>query len=215
MKKLFSLLVVLSAVLVLSGCTEDAASKCGEGTEFVDGACVLVEEDNNETPVINTGFSCENTTGLHSVKGGSPRTISEWLNWTFVGGHLVTDPDNAWIQDFGAAVFNVKQVPANAWEGSYTQSGMFLTAGCEYTFTFTLRTEAHSLKPDVIVFGESTSGVSYFEQVVALNESSTTYSFTVIPTVDDYASTGVYFANSNGIVIIENVQIERNPIDSE
>ena len=122
------------------------------------------------------------------------------------------DPDNAWIRDFGAATFNVKTVAQNAWEGSFTQSKMFLTEGCEYTFEFTLRTEAPSIKPNVIVFGENTSGVSFFEEEVDLNQTSTTYSFTVIPETSDYASTGVYFGGSKGMVIIEGIDIQRNPI---
>ena len=213
MKRIVSLVIVLMIALVLTGCDTSSTSQCGEGTVLEAGECVLVDESNN-TPIVNTEAVCANTTGLHSVKGGSPRTISEWLNWRFIGGHLVTDPDNAWIIDYGAAAFNVKQVPQNAWEGSFTQSGMFLQAGCEYTFTFTLRTEAHSLKQDVVVFGESTSGVSFFEETVALSEGSLTYEFTVVPTASDYVSTGVYFANSLGIVIIENVQIYRDEIPS-
>lgn len=213
MNKLLSVVVALLFVLTLSACDE-AAEVCGDGTVLQDGACVLEKEVESDTIVEDVNAVCVDTTGLHTVKGGSPRTISEWLNWRFIGGHLVTDPDNAWIIDYGAAAFNVKQVPEHAWEGSFTQSGMFLQAGCEYTFTFTLRTEAHSLKPDVIVFGESTSGVSFFEEAVALSEGSLTYEFVVVPEASDYVSTGVYFANSLGIVIIENVQILRNPIPS-
>ena len=89
---------------------------------------------------------------------------------------------------------------------------MYLTEGCEYTFEFTLRTEAPSIKQNVIVFGENTSGLSFFEEVVPLSLSSQTFSFTVTPTSSDYVSTGVYFAGSTGIVIIEEVQIQRNPI---
>jgi hypothetical protein len=92
---------------------------------------------------------------------------------------------------------------------------MFLTKGCEYTFEFTLRTEAPNIKPDVIVFGENTSGSSFFEEVVPLTTTSTTYRFTVIPTTSDYISTGVYFGGSLGMVIIEEVQIQRNPIGTD
>lgn len=212
MKKIIGLGILFFTMIVLSGCTTDTID-CGEGTILENGTCVPEEvNDVIQTPVDSTSVVCTNETGLHSVKGGSPTTISEWLNWTFIGGHLVTDPDNAWIIDYGAAVFNVKQTSSNPWEGSFTQSGMFLEEGCEYTFHFTLRTEAGSVKPDVIVFGESTSGVSYFEETVDLDMNSTTYHFTVVPTSSDYASTGVYFAGSRGIVVIENVEIERSPI---
>ena len=105
MKKLASLLVLFTAVLFLTGCNTDT-NPCGEGTELVGDSCVLIDDSNDD---INTGgtaaVSCENTTGLHSVPGGNMYSISSWLNWRFIGGHLVTDPDNAWIQSFGAAVF--------------------------------------------------------------------------------------------------------------
>lgn len=208
---------MMLSIMVLSACA-DQEDPCGEGTTLVNGVCVLDDEsddqeDNNDTPVVNNGEPvCTNETGLHTVAGGKPLTISSWLNWTFIGGHLVTDPDNAWIQDFGAAVFNVKTVAPEAWQGSFTQSKMFLTKGCEYTFEFTLRTEAPNIKPNVIVFGENTSGFSFFEETVPLSETSNTFRFTVVPTTSDYVSTGVYFANSTGIVIIEEVQIQRNPI---
>jgi hypothetical protein len=209
MKKIISLAVVLLSVLTLSACVE--ADPCGEGTSLVDGVCVL--DDASGNPIVNNGtVSCSNESGLHSVKGESPRTISSWLNWTFIGGHLVTDPDNAWIQDFGAAIFNVHTVAPEAWQGSFTQSGMFLTEGCEYTFTFTLRTEAPNIKPDVIVFGETTNGVSFFEEAVALEQVSTTYSYTVTPTDSVWVSTGVYFGGSTGTVVIEKIQITRDAI---
>jgi len=204
MKKLVLGLLAVTTVLLLSACGQ--TSPCGEGTELVGTECVLIE-DVNPVP---TNAVCSNETGLHSVSGLD--SISSWLNWRFIGGHIVSDPDNAWIQSYGAAVFNVTSVPANAWEGSFTNSGMFLTKGCEYTFEFTLRTEAPNVKPDVIVFGENTSGVSFFEEVVDLEQVSTTYSFTVIPESSDYVSTGVYFGGSRGMVIIEGVDIQRNPI---
>lgn len=204
MKKLSFLIFAVATVLLLSACGE--SNPCGEGTELVGTECVLVD-DANPTP---TDALCSNETGLHSVSG--LRSISSWLNWRFIGGHIVSDPDNAWIQSYGAAVFNVTSVPANAWEGSFTNSGMFLTEGCEYTFEFTLRTEAPNVKPDVIVFGENTDGVSFFEETVLLSETSTTYSFTVIPDSSNYASTGVYFGGSRGMIIIEGVEIQRNPI---
>ena len=59
---------------------------------------------------------------------------------------------------------------------------------------------------------KNASGVSFFEQVVPLQEASRTYRFTVIPNTSDYVSTGVYFANSRGKVIIESIQIYRDPI---
>ena len=77
---------------------------------------------------------------------------------------------------------------------------------------FTLRTEAPSIKPNVIVFGENTSGLSFFEESVPLSEDGDTFSFTVTLTTSDYVSTGVYFVGSTGMVIIEEVQIIRNPI---
>jgi hypothetical protein len=206
MKKLAMALLLATTILVLSACGE--TNPCGEGTELVGNECVLVDDSNqNPSP---TDAVCSNETGLHSVPGLD--TISSWLNWRFIGGHIVTDPDNAWIQSYGAAVFNVHTVTTNAWEGSFTNSGMFLTEGCEYTFEFTLRTEVPNVKPNVIVFGENTSGVSFFEEEVDLNQTSTTYSFTVIPETSDYASTGVYFGGSKGMVIIEGIDIQRNPI---
>lgn len=234
MKKLLLVVAMLAVAFSLSACTEDA-DPCGEGTELVDGVCALIEDDNETPETCGEGTTlvdgecvsiadllgdytpsnepvCTNETGLHSVPGGKMYTISSWLNWTFIGGHLVTDPDNAWIQDFGAAVFNVHTVAPDAWQGSFTQSGIFLTEGCEYTFEFTLRTEAPNIKPNVIVFGEFTSGLSFFEETVPLTESSKTYRFTVTPEASDYISTGVYFANSTGMVIIEEIQIQRNPI---
>lgn len=204
MKKFIMVLLTVTTVLVLSACGE--SNPCGEGTELVGTECVLVEE----TPTTPTSAVCSNETGLHSTPG--LYTISSWLNWRFIGGHLVSDPDNAWIQSYGAAVFNVTTVAPDAWQGSFTSSGMFLTAGCEYTFEFTLRTEAPNIKPNAIVFGESTSGVSFFEEVVDLDTSSTTYSYTVTPDSSNYVSTGVYFAGSTGMIIIEDVQIYRNPI---
>jgi hypothetical protein len=233
MKKLILLVVTFMTVFTLSACT-DSTEPCGAGTELQGDVCVLIDDsvDENACPDDEVSFDgectsledllanvgtgttpvCTNETGLHSVAGGKPFTISSWLNWTFIGGHLVVDPDNAWIRDFGAATFNVKTVAQNAWEGSFTQSKMFLTEGCEYTFEFTLRTEAPSIKPNVIVFGENTSGLSFFEEVVPLTVSSQTFSFTVIPTTSDFVSTGVYFAGSTGMVIIEEIQIQRNPI---
>lgn len=213
MKKLALLVMVLTSVILLTACTQDT-DPCGEGTTLVEGVCVLDENvDDGTNPIVTTGqVVCSNETGLHTVPGAKMYTISSWLNWSFIGGHLVSDPDNAWIQEYGAAVFNVTTVAQEAWMGSFTQSGMFLTKGCEYTFEFTLRTEAPNIKPDVIVFGENTSGVSFFEEPVSLNEESTTYSFTVTPTSSDYVSTGVYFGGSRGIVIIEEVQIVRNPL---
>ena len=208
MKKIF-IIFTLTAMLVLSGCSGDS-NPCGDGTILIDGVCIL--DDGSSNSGSNGPISCSNETGLHSVQGGKMYTISAWLNWTFIGGHLVTDPDNAWIQDFGAAVFNVKQVSSDPWEGSFTQSGMFLQKGCEYTFEFTLRTEAPSIKPNVIVFGENMSGLSFFEEVVPLYDTSRTYRFTVTPTSSDYVATGVYFANSIGMVIIEEIQITRHPI---
>jgi hypothetical protein len=207
MKKLVLLAVAVVTVLVLSACGEDV-SPCGEGTVLVGTECVLVE-DANPSP---TAVSCSNETGLHSVPGAKMYTISSWLNWRFIGGHLVTDPDNAWIQTYGAAVFNVHTVPSDPWMGSFTNSGLFLTEGCEYTFEFTLRTEAPNIKGSVIVFGESTSGITFFEEEAELTEISTTYRYTVVPDASDWASTGVYFANSTGMVIIEGIQVERNPI---
>jgi hypothetical protein len=210
MKKTIFAFILLLSIFTLTACTDDS-DPCGDGTELVDGVCVLVDDTNNPNPNLGA-FDCSNETGLHSVAGGKPYTISEWLNWKFIGGHLVSDPDNAWIQDFGAAVFNVIQVAPEPWQGSFTQSKMFLTEGCEYTFEFTLRTEGPNLKPDVIVFGENTSGVSFFEETVDLETNSKTYSYTVIPTSSYWVSAGVYFANSTGMVIIEEVQIQRNPI---
>lgn len=210
MKKLVLIVVTLVAVVVLSACGE-SANPCGEGTELVGNECVLIDDNNNPNPT-PTEVVCSNETGLHSVPGGKTYSISSWLNWRFIGGHIVTDPDNAWIQEFGAAVFNVHTVPAEPWQGSFTTSGMFLTEGCEYTFEFTLRTEAPNIKPSVIVFGESTSGVIFFEEEVPLTELSTTYRFTVTPEASDWASTGVYFGNNTGMVIIEEVQVQRDPI---
>lgn len=209
MKRIISVVMVVVTMTILSACEDTSTLECGEGTTNENGVCVVIE-DNSEN--MDDAVVCTNETGLHSVKGGSPTTISEWLNWNFIGGHLVRDPDNAWIIDYGAAIFDVHTTSTNAWEGSFTQSGVFLEAGCEYTFEFTLRTESPNIKPDVIVFGENTSGTSFFEETVDLDINSTTYSFTVEPTTSDYVSTGVYFANSRGVVIIENVEIERNPI---
>ncbi len=211
MRKLILLTVTLLTVFTLASCTNDA-DPCGEGTHLEGNTCVLDDESNQ--PQGTVGEVCSNETGLHTVKGASPYTISEWLNWTFIGGHLVTDPDNAWIIDYGAAIFDVHTVPQNAWEGSFTQSGMFLTEGCEYTFSFKLRTEAPSIKQDVIVFGENTSGISFFSEIVDLNTESTVYTFTVVPTTSDYVSTGVYFANSVGVVIIEEIQITRDAVSA-
>ena len=209
MKKIVSILAIAITVFTLSACTD--SDPCGEGTSLVEGVCVLDDDSANQnvTPGV---VSCTNETGLHTVPGGKMYTISAWLNWTFIGGHLVTDPDNAWIQDFGAAVFNVHTVAAEPWQGSFTQTGMFLTEGCEYTFEFTMRTELPNVKPDVIVFGENTNGTSYFEEVVQLQPSSLTYSFTVIPDESGWVATGVYFGGSTGMVIIEEVQIQRDPI---
>jgi len=211
MKKIMSLVLIFVTMSLLTGCTTDV-TVCGEGTVLEDGVCILID-DNDELPDgSNTAVVCSNTTGLHTVPGGKMYTISSWLNWTFIGGHLVNDPDNAWIQDFGAAIFDVHTVAAEPWEGSFTQSKIFLTEGSEYTFEFTLRTESPNIKPDVIVFGENTSGVRFFEEIVELNTTSTTYRFTVIPTTSDYISTGVYFGGSIGMVIIEEIQIQRDPI---
>lgn len=210
MKKILSVFIAIALVVLLSACTEQS-DPCGEGLVLEEGVCVVGDDSPTNNVGITTGV-CSNETGLHSVAGGKPTTISSWLNWRFIGGHLVTDPDNAWIQNYGAAIFNVKTTSQNAWEGSFTQSTMFLTAGCEYTFVFTLRTEVNSIKPDVIVFGENTSGVSFFEETVPLHQTSTVYRFTVVPTTSDYVSTGVYFAGSIGTVVIEEVQIERNPV---
>ena len=211
MKKLILFTVTIASMFLLVACAD--ANPCGEGTELIDNVCVLIDENNNGNPVTPAADGvCTDVTGLHTVPGGKMYTISSWLNWTFIGGQYVSDPDNAWIKDFGAAVFDVHTVAPEPWQGSFTQSKMFLTKGCEYTFEFTLRTEAQSLKPNVIVFGENTSGVSFFEEVVPLTDVSTTYRFTVTPTTSDYVSTGVYFANSRGMVIIEEIQIVRNPI---
>lgn len=209
MKRIVSLVAIFVAVFALTACTE-AGDICGEGTKLEDGVCVI-DTELNPGPVTGA-VSCSNETGLHTVAGGKPFAISSWLNWTFIGGHLVSDPDNAWIQEYGAAVFNVHTVAPEAWQGSFTQSKMFLTEGCEYTFMFTLRTEASSIKPDVIVFGENTSGISFFEETVPLTQTSQTFRFTVVPETSDYVSTGVYFGGSRGMVVIEEVQIERNPI---
>ncbi len=213
MKKILVVLILFTVVLTLSSCEEASILTCGEGTTLEGEVCVAIEEtkDELEDVVVDTSVVCENTTGLHTVSGGSPSTISEWLNWNFIGGHLVTDPDNAWIIDYDAAQFNVHTI-AEPWEGSFTQSGMFLEKGCEYTFTFTLRTQANSMKENVIVFGETTTGTSFFEETVDLETYSQTYRFTVVPEESNYVSTGVYFAGSRGLVVIENVQIERNPI---
>ena len=101
MKKLVLIVMALTTVLLLSACGE--GNQCGEGTELVGSACVLIDDTNpNPTP---TEAICSNETGLHTVPG--LYTISSWLNWKFIGGHLVSDPDNAWIQSYGAAVFNV------------------------------------------------------------------------------------------------------------
>lgn len=209
MKKVALLIVAFTTIVLLSACGE-AANPCGEGTELIGDVCVLIDEDPNPNPTGSTDVVCSNETGLHTVPG--MYTISSWLSWRFIGGHIVNDPDNAWIQDFGAAVFDVHTVPAEPWQGSFTTSGMFLSEGCEYTFEFTLRTEAPNIKPDVIVFGETTSGTIFFEEVVALTETSTTYRFTVTPETSDYVSTGVYFGGSRGMVLIENVEIQRNPL---
>lgn len=216
MKKLALLVIVLFSVAFLSACSGETIS-CGDGTILVDGTCELVTTQTQTTEAVTTeivvnDMVCSTETGLHTVPGASPSTISEWLNWTFIGGHLVTDPDNAWIIDYHAAVFNVHTVSARPWEGSFTQSGMYLTKGCEYTFEFTLRTDVTSVKPDVIVFGENMSGLSFFEETVDLETASNTFKFTVIPESSDYVATGVYFANSIGMVVIERIQIERHPI---
>lgn len=211
MKKIVVLMITALSIIVLSACTE-ATLECGDGTVEENGICVLDTTVDNTQNTTTDEVVCSNETGLHSVRGGSPTTISEWLNWSFIGGHLVRDPDNAWIIDYGAAIFDVHTTSSRPWEGSFTQSGMFLEEGCEYTFEFTLRTESPNIKPDVIVFGETTSGSSFFEETVDLDINSETYSFTVTPTASDYASTGVYFANSRGVVIIESIEIQRNPI---
>ena len=213
MKKLVLLGITLAAVFVLTACQD--TNPCGEGTELQGDVCVLIDDTENNNPPVNTNpgeVVCTNETGLHTVAGGKMYTISSWLNWTFIGGHLVRDPDNAWIQDFGAAVFDVHTVAAEPWQGSFTQSKMFLTEGCEYVFEFTLRTEGPNIKPDVIVFGENTSGVIFFEEIVPLTTDSKTFRFTVTPDTSDYVSTGVYFGGSRGMVLIEEVQIERYPI---
>ena len=210
MKKVLYLIGLVTLVFSLAACTD--SNPCGEGTSLIDGVCVLDDDNTDNTNQTPGTVSCTDETGLHTVPGGKMYTISAWLNWTFIGGHLVTDPDNAWIQDFGAAVFNVKTIAPEPWQGSFTQSGMFLTEGCEYTFEFTLRTEAPSIKPDVIVFGETTNGVSFFEEVVPLQTTSQTYRFTVIPESSEWVSTGVYFGGSLGMVVIEEVQITRDPI---
>ena len=209
MKKLVLLAVTLVTVFVISACGEEA-NPCGEGTVLVGNECKLVEEDNNDAPAGGNLVSCSDETGLHTVPGMN--SIASWLNWRFIGGHIVTDPDNAWIQSYGAAIFNVHTVPEHPWIGSFTTSGMFLSKGCEYTFEFTLRTEAPNLKPDVIVFGETVTGESFFEEVVPLTDTSNTFEFTVTPEESNYVSTGVYFGNSRGTVVIENVEIISSPI---
>lgn len=216
MKKIILALIMSMTVILLSSCTETAVS-CGEGTTLVENACVLLEDlkkDEDKTPDDKAEVKdiCSADTGLHTVPGASMTTISEWLNWTFIGGQYVSDPDNAWIQNYGAAVFNVNNVAPQAWQGSFTQSGMFLKEGCEYTFSFKLRTDVTSVKPNVIVFGENTSGVSFFEELVDLDTFSNVYNFTVVPETSDYVSTGVYFANTRGMVVIEEIQITRSPI---
>lgn len=200
MKKISLLLITIVTVITLAACGPDA-SVCGEGTVLEGSECVVVE---------NTSTMCSADTGLHTVP--SMDSISSWLNWRFIGGYLVSDPDNAWIQAYGAAIFNVTSVPQDPWQGSFTTSGMFLEAGCEYTFEFKLRTEAPNVKPNAIVFGETTDGVSFFEETVDLEQQSTVYSFTVVPESSNYVSTGVYFANSMGLIIIEDVQIIRGEI---
>lgn len=211
MKKIIIFALLLTTTILLSACEEQ--DPCGPGTSLVDNVCVL-DDDTTDTPTTPSlvATSCSDETGLHTVAGGKPYTISSWLRWSFIGGHLVTDPDNAWIIDYGAAQFNVHTVPANPWEGSFTTSGMFLTEGCEYTFEFTLRTEASAPKASVIVFGENMSGVSFFEETVPLTTDSKTFRFTVTPETSDYVATGVYFANTTGLVIIEEVQITRDEI---
>ncbi len=212
MKKLVLFVAALTFVLVLSACGEEA-NPCGEGTHLVGNECVLIDDQNNNQNPAPTGIVCSDETGLHTVPGMF--TISSWLSWRFIGGHIVTDPDNAWIQEYGAAIFNVHTVPQHPWQGSFTTTGMFLEKGCEYTFVFTLRTEAPNIKQDVIVFGENVSGVNFFEETVDLNTESTQYSFIVVPETSDYVSTGVYFGNSVGMVIIEGVEIQRGPISGE
>lgn len=206
MKKLFLLTITVLTVFVISACGEE--SPCGEGTELVGDVCVLIDEDN--TPSGGNLLSCTDETGLHTVS--SMDTIGSWMNWRFTGGHIVSDPDNAWIHTYGAAIFDVHTVPEFAWIGSFTTSGMYLSEGCEYTFEFTLRTEAPNLKPDVIVFGETVTGTNFFEEVVPLTTTSNTFSFVVTPEESNYVSTGVYFGNSTGTVIVEDVTITSNPL---
>lgn len=212
MKKAILLFAVVISSIVLTGCTQE--DPCGEGTTLVGDTCVLDSQINNPTPGTGT-VSCTTEPGLHSVPGGKAYTIASWLNWNIIIGPYVSNYDTLWIQEFGAAMFNVHTTPNEPWEVSYSQSGMFLSEGCEYSFEFTLRTESPNMKPDVIVFGEPTNGGSYFEEVVPLTESSRTFRFTVIPTESEYFSIGVYMGGSTGMVIIEEIQVERYPIGTD
>lgn len=209
MKKILLALTVALA-FTLTACTNDS-DPCGEGTSLVDGVCVL-DGGNNNTNNPTEAVSCSAETGLHTVPGGKTYTITSFLSWNIIGWQNFADPDNAWIMDFGAALFEVHTPFTYAWEASYSKGGMFLTKGCEYTFEYTLRTEAPNLKPTAIVFADDTNGYTFFEETVPLTTESNTFRFTVVPTESTYINLGVYFGDTTGMIIIEEIQIERSEI---
>jgi len=205
MKKLLMIIGLSIVLLALSAC--DTASECGTGTTYVDGVCVL----DKDVPKTTTGTTlCESEVGPHTVVNG------EFTNppaepWFFIGGWMVNDPDNIWMEQFGAVVFDVNQTSTNVWDGAFWQPKVYTELGCTYTLSFTMRTDEVGGR-DVIVFLEDTDDNynKFIEDTVTLGVDYQTYTYTFTPLVtNDDTKIGIFFANDIGTVIVDSVLVTR------
>ncbi len=213
MKRFFVVSLLVMFLFVLSSCTTDEF-ECGTGTELVDGACVPITEDDNDNNSDQGTVLCDNGTGPYEVVNG------DFVNppaepWFFIGGWMVSQPDEIWMENFDAIIFDVTDAAfpgRNVWDGAFWQPKVYTEAGCTYTLTFTLRTDEVAGR-DVILFLEDTDNnyFKFIEETVTLTQEYQTFTYTyeAVATNND-SKIGIFFANDVGTVIIDSILVERS-----
>ena len=213
MKKLALLFLVASFGLVLASCEETSYS-CGTGTVLQDGMCVLESDvvKEEEPDQVNSGICTDNERAFEVVNGEFVNAPAE--PWFFIGGWMVNDPDNIWIAEYDAIIFDVTDAALATravWDGAFWQPKVFTEKGYTYTVSFTLRTDDVAGR-DVILFLEDTDS-NYFkmiEETVTLTETYQTFSYEYVATYDNNdTKVGLFFANDVGTVIIDSILITR------
>jgi len=211
MTRIFGFIALILITTTLAACNTDMT--CGEGTVLSDGACVLVgsEEDTQES---ENGLVSENDhTAYEVVNGDFENAPTE--PWFFIGGWMVNDPDNIWMSDSQAIIFDVTDealATRNVWDGAFWQPKIYTEAGYTYTVSFTLRTDEVDGR-DVILFLEDTDNnfFKFFEETVTLGLEYQTYTYTFDARIkNNDTKVGLFFANDVGTVIIDSVHVERS-----